>query len=230
MKLFSKATLIVKASAHGVLDRIIDANSVEAHEQLIRDLEAAMQSESTETIKAQVEAQSMHTKIAAIQQQIDDFNAGIQANLNDGDPSNDHEAETMMNHVIELEGERDELKASEQAANENYTLLNETLGKLKDRHAQMMKELRGLRSAVSQAKTDNKALEAVRAVNDLTTGVDSMHLGGALDKAKQESAVARQELKQAVGSIQDSPEALLQKSKAQARIAEMRKALGTPAS
>jgi hypothetical protein len=102
------------------------------------------------------------------------------------------------------------------------TLLNETLGKLKDRHAQMMKELRALRSAVSQAKTDQKAVAAVRAVNDLTTGVESMHLGGALDRAKQESAVAREELKQAVGSIQDSPEVLLQKSKAQQRIAEMR--------
>jgi phage shock protein A len=228
MNLFGKTKLIVKAASHGVLDRIIDANSVEAHEQLIRDLESAMQSESTETIRAQVEAQSLHTKIAAIQQQIDDFNAGIQANLSDGDPSNDHEAETMMNHVIELEGERDELKASEQAANENYTLLNETLGKLKDRHAQMMKELRALRSAVSQAKTDNRALEAVRAVNDLTTGVDSIHLGGALDRARQQSEVARQELKQAVGNVQDSPEALLQKSRAAARIAEMRAKLGTP--
>ena len=125
-----------------------------------------------------------------------------------------------------LRGERDELKASEDAANENYKLLSETLGKLKDRHSQMMKQLRALRSAVSQAKTDNKALAAVRAVNELTTGVDSVHLGGALEKAKQESAVARQELKQAVGSIQDSPEALLQKSKAAARIAEMRAKLG----
>jgi phage shock protein A len=222
MKLFSKATLIVKASAHGVLDRIIDANSVEAHEQLIRDLEEAIQSESTETIKAQVEAQTLHTKVGAIQQQIDDFTAGIAANLSDGDPSNDHEAETMMNHVMELEGERDELKASEQAAGENYKLLSETLGKLKDRHSVMMKELRSLRNAVSQAKKDQKALDAMRKVNDLTSGVDSMHLGGALDAAKQRSAVAREELKQAVGSIKDSPEALLQKSKAAARIAEMR--------
>ena len=220
MNLFGKAKLIIKAGSHSVLDRIIDANSVEAHEQLIRDLEAAMQSESTETIRAQVEAQTLHTKIAAIQQQIDDFNAGIEAQIKEG--GHDHEVETMMNHVMELEGERDELKASEQAANENYTLLNETLGKLKDRHTQMMKELRALRSAVSQAKTDQKAVAAVRAVNDLTTGVDSMHLGGALDRAKQESEVARQELRQAVGSIQDSPEAILQKSKAQARIAEMR--------
>ena len=104
MNLFGKAKLIVKSTAHGVLDRVIDANSVEATEQLIRDLEAAMQSESTETIRAQVEAQTLHTKVTVIQQQIDDFNAGIAANLNDGDPSNDHEAETMMNHVMELEG------------------------------------------------------------------------------------------------------------------------------
>jgi hypothetical protein len=103
------------------------------------------------------------------------------------------------------------------------------LGKLKDRHGQMMKQLRSLRSAVSQAKTDQKAVAAVRAVNDLTTGVDSMHLGGALEKAQQESAVARQELKQAVGSIKDDPAALLQKSQAAARIAAMRKSLGTPA-
>jgi len=223
MNLFGKATLIVKATSHGVLDRIIDANSVEAHEQLIRDLQAAMQAESTETIRAKV--QTLHTKVAAIQQQIDDFNAGIAANLNDGDPTNDHEAEAMMNHVIELEDERDQLKASETAANENYKLLSETLGKLKDRNAQMMKELNALRTAVSQAKTDNRALAAVRAANDLTQGVDSIHLGGALAAAQQKSAVAREELKQAVGSLQDSPEVLLQKSKAAARIAEMRKKL-----
>jgi chromosome segregation ATPase len=225
MNLFSKAKLIVKATSHDILDRVIDANSVPAHEQLIRDLEAAMQAESTETIKAQVEAQTLHVKIAAIQQQIDDYNAGIVTQMKAG--GHDHEVEEMMNHVVEFEAERDEVKASEDAANENYKLLSETLGKLRDKHTQMMKELRALRTAVSQAKTDQGALETMRKVNDLTQGVDSMHLGGALAAAQQKSAVARAELRNEVGNIQDSPEAALQKAKVAARLADMRAKLAT---
>lgn len=220
--LFSKAKILIQAGSHALLDKIIDANSIPAHEQIIRELEAAMQQESTATIKADVEVNSLGTKITAIQSQIDDFNAAIEVNLNDGDPSNDHEAEIMMTHIMELESERDEIAASQTAAKENHKLLSDTLAKLKQRHTQMMKELRALRTATAQASADEQALKAVRKANDLATGVDSMHLGGALEKAKQASQVARAELREAVGSVQDTPEALLQKSKAASRIAEMR--------
>lgn len=224
--IFSKAKLVVQAATHSVLDKVIDMNSIPATEQLIRELEQAMQEESTATIRADVEAQTAHTKVAAIQTQIDEFNAAIEANLNDGDPSNDHEAETMMTHVMELESERDEIKANEQAAIENHKMLAETLEKLKQRHSDMMKNLRQLRSATAQASADKNALSAVRKANDMATGVDSMHLGNALERAQTESKVARAELQTAVGNLQDTPQALLQKNQAAARIAALRAKLG----
>ena len=229
LSIFSKVTLIAKAGAHSLLDKQIDAHSVEAHEQLIRELETAIQSESTETIRAEVAAKSLHLQVTAIQKQIDEFNAAIETNLNDGDPTNDHEAETMMTHVIELEQERDSIKSQEDSTNENHTLLADTLEKLRERHKKMVSELNELRRAVSQAKTDNQALKAVRQAKDLTEGVDSAHLGGALDKARQDSEVARAELKDAVGSIQSTPEALLQKNQAAARIVAMRAKIVQPA-
>lgn len=222
MNIFSKATLLVKAGSHGLLDKIIDANSIPAHEQIIRDLEEAIQKESTAAITAQVEANSINVKVKAIQEQIDEYNKAIEFNLNDGDPSNDHEAEKMMQRVIELEEERDEIKGTADSAVQNHKLLSETVEKLRQRHSQMMKELRALRNVTKQAKADQSALKAVRQANELASGVDSMHLGGALDRAKQESAVARAELQQAVGQMQDTPDALLAKSKASARLAEMR--------
>lgn len=85
-----------------------------------------------------------------------------------------------------------------------------------------------VRRAVSQAAADTQALNAVRKVQDLTTGVDSTHLGGALQKAKDQSAVAREELSQAVGGMTSSPEAMLQKSQAAARIAAMRAKAAAP--
>lgn len=83
-----------------------------------------------------------------------------------------------------------------------------------------------LRSATAQASADKNALSAVRKANDLATGVDSMHLGGALERAQTESKVARAELQTAVGNLQDTPQALLQKNQAAARIAAMRAKLG----
>ena len=228
LSIFSKATLIVKASAHSVLDKVIDANSVPAHEQLIRELETAMQTESTECIRADVAAKSMHLQIAAIQQHIDEFMAAIQANMDDGDPTNDDEQIPMAAHVTELQGELEDVKSQESALIENHRLLATTLDKLKERHTLMVRELQQLRRAVSQASADTQALNAVRKVQDLTTGVDSTHLGGALQKAKDQSAVAREELNQAVSGMQSSPEALLQKSKAQALLASMRAKAATP--
>ena len=225
LSLFSKAKLIVQSTSHGLLDRVIDVNSVEAHEQLIRDLEAAMQAESTATIKAQVNAKGLHDQTAAIQQQIDDFTAGAKAILTDDDPSNDGDAEPLMAHAIELEEERDAIVASETAANENAKMLADTMTKLRAKHTQMMKELKALRTATAQAKTDNEALATMRKVNSLTSGVDSAHMGSALKNAQEASAVAREELKQAVGEVKDTPEALLAKSKAAARIAAMRASL-----
>jgi acetolactate synthase small subunit len=228
LSIFSKATLIVKASAHSVLDKVIDANSVPAHEQLIRELEAAIQTESTECIRADVAAKAMHLQISAIQEHIDEFMAAIQANMDDGDPTNDGDQIPMAAHVTELQEELEDVKSQESALVENHRLLAITLDKLRERHTLMVKELQQLRRAVSQAKSDTQALNAVRKVQDLTTGVDSTHLGGALAAAKQQSAVAREELTQAVSGMQSTPEALLQKSKAQALLASMRAKAATP--
>jgi phage shock protein A len=226
--IFAKSSLIVKSTAHSVLDKIIDANSVPAHEQLIRELESAMQAESTECIKADVAAKSLHLQIASIQAQIDEFMAAIQVNIDDGDPTNDADQIPMAQHVTDLQEEMEDVKAQEASANENHRLLASTLEKLRERHTIMVKELQQLRRAVSQAAADTQALNAVRKVQDLTTGVDSTHLGGALEAAKQKSAVAREELSQAVGSMKSSPEALLQKSKAQALLASMRAKAANP--
>jgi phage shock protein A len=222
--LFDKVTLLVKSSAHDVLNRAIEARSIPAHEQLIRDLEAAIRSESTETIKAEVTSKNLHTQVEVLQGQINEFLAAIQANIDDGDVSNDHEQIPMMEHVEELESEISSIKAQEDAAKQNYQLLSTTLDKLKQRHKLMVKELGELRRATSQAKTDETALKTVQRLKDLTEGVDSTHLGGALANAQARSQVARAELQQAVGEIKDSPEALLAKNKAAARIAAMRAA------
>jgi phage shock protein A len=222
--IFDKVTLLVKATTHDLLNKAIDANSIPAHEQLIRDLEAAIRSESTETIKAEVAAKNLKLQIAAIQGHIDEFLAAIQANIDDGDPTNDHEQIPMMEHVEELEVELADVKSQEEAAAQNFQLLSTTLDKLKQRHKVMVQELGQLRRATSQARTDEAALKTVQRVKDLTEGVDSAHLGGALANAQTRSQVARAELSQAVGEIKDSPEALLAKNKASARIAAMRAA------
>jgi DNA repair exonuclease SbcCD ATPase subunit len=222
--IFDKVTLLVKAKSHDLLDRQIEANSVPAHEQLIRELEGAIRAESTETIKADVAAKNLHTQVGVIQQHINEYLAGIQANIDDGDPSNDHEQAPMMMHVEELEAEMADIKAQEETANKNHTLLATTLEKLQERHKTMVRELSQLRRAVSQANTDENALKTVQKVKDLTDGVDSAHLGNALAHAQERSQVASAQLEQAVGSIQDSPEALLAKNSAMARLAAMRKA------
>jgi chromosome segregation ATPase len=162
--------------------------------------------------------------MAVIQGHIDEFLAAIQANIDDRNTANDHEQIPMMEHVEELEGELASVKAQEEAAAQNYQLLSTTLEKLKQRHKLMVKELGELRRATSQAKTDEAALKTVQKLKDLTEGVDSTSLGGALANAQARSQVARAELQQAVGEIKDSPEALLAKNKAAARIAAMRAA------
>lgn len=220
--IFDKVSLIVKSNVHDLLDRAIDANSIPAHEQLIRELEKAIQTESTEQIKAEVQVNSLHTKITAIQKQIDEFNASAETILSDDDPTNDSQAETLLNHVIELEGERDELAASEAATSENHKMLANTVEKMRQRHTKLVKDLKELRRVTSQAKSDQTALNAVRKVNNLVEGVDAAHLGGAIDRAKEKSAVARAELRQAVGTIQDTPEAILQRSQAQQRVAALK--------
>jgi phage shock protein A len=222
--IFDKVSLLVKATAHDLLDRQIDAKSIPAHEQLIRELEAAIRKESTETIKADVTAKNLKNQIASIQGQIDDFLAAIQANIDDGITENDHEQIPMMEHVEELEAEIADIKAQEEAATQNFQLMSATLEKLKQRHKTMVQELGQLRRATSQATADESALKTVQRLKDLTEGVDSTHLGGALANAQARSQVARAELQQAVGEIKDNPEALLAKNKAAARIAAMRAA------
>jgi phage shock protein A len=226
LSIFSKIAIIAKSGTHSLLDKLIDMNDVGAVEQLIRDLEAAIQTESTEAIRADVNAKSLHTQATAIQAKIDQFNKAIERILGDDDPSNDGDAEPMAAKVISLEEEVEEIKASETSATENHNLLADTLSKLQERHLAMIKQLRQLRSAKTQAAADNQAVKAVRQAKAITEGVDSTHLGDALHKAQENSAVAREELKQAVGGIQSSPEALLAKSAAAQRIAEMRAKLG----
>ena len=130
----------------------------------------------------------------------------------------------MMEHVEELEAELASVKDQEASATQNFQLLSTTLDKLKQRHKVMIQELGQLRRVTSQAKTDEAALKTVQMAKDLTEGVDSAGLGSALANAKVRSQVAQAQLQEAVGEIKDSPEAMLARSKASARIAAMRAA------
>ncbi len=128
--LFQKARVAALSSAHALLDKVIDMNSIGAVKQYIRDLESSL-----DDLEDAAATEAGHVRTAqrdeiVFQSQIKELNQNIDFILSDNNPSNDHLAKPLEARLIGLE-EREKAKQEEIAdAQKTSQSLNEAVSAL----------------------------------------------------------------------------------------------------
>lgn len=221
-RIFSKASTLVEASIEGLLNRQLDEHSPEVLEKYIEDLAAVMPEQSKNKLRARHEADSYPAQISALVAEAAEYESAAQRYLDNDDTSDDYKAEPLVTHQLEIEEQIEALRSSQAAAVQKAELLEKTFKQLQERHAQMLKQLKALKAAKREQKSTEEALAAVTSAKKITEGVSAVNMGDALKRAQSEAEVSRMALQEQVGTIQDSPEALLAQSKVQQRLAALR--------
>lgn len=221
-RIFSKASTLVEASIEGLLNRQLDEHSPEVLAKYIEDLAAAMPEQTKNKLRARLEADSYPAQIAALVAEAAEYEASALFYLSNDDTTDDWMADVPAAKQMELEEEAESLKASQTAAVQKAELLEKQFKQLQQCHEKMVKQLKALRTAKREQKSTEEALSAVTSAKKITEGVGALNMGDALKRAQDEATVSRMALQEQVGTIQDSPEALLAKSKVAARVAALR--------
>ncbi len=103
LSILQKLRTITLSNLHSLLDSVRELNSIGEFEQYIRDLQTARDMLDDQAAASKSDVDTLPLEIATLQARCDEANEGINALLNDGDPSNDHHAAPLEAELMQLE-------------------------------------------------------------------------------------------------------------------------------
>ena len=148
-----KIRTLVLSNLHELLDKTIDLNSTGAIKQHIRDLETARDKITDEAAIAKGRVLTLQAEIRDLDVQISTTNENIELFIKDGDPSNDHLAETLEARLIGYEKKLADKKEALSAEMTTSSALEDASGRLRAKHAEMVEALRKLESIERTTQT-----------------------------------------------------------------------------
>ncbi|MFH1461088.1 MAG: PspA/IM30 family protein [Patescibacteria group bacterium] len=208
-----KLRTIVLASAHGLLDKVIDEMSIPALRQNIRDLENAIDDLAGEAAVAEGSMKTAKDRLAEIQAQVTELNRTIDFILSDGDDSNDHLAEPLQARLIGLEEQDKTAKKEVETYRQTMEAVDKVVSALKAKHQSRLTQITLLESQAKTTEAKNQAAEAIEMASQIGDGpsVDSI-----AQKVTRKSNIADARLRRAMGDLETGlgQDALLNEAKA----------------
>lgn len=217
-----KVRTLVLGNLHELLDRTIDLNSTGTIKQHIRDLETARDKITDEAAIAKGRLLTLQSDIRDLDVQIATTNENIELFINDGDPSNDHLAETLEARLIGFERKLAEKKDALAAETTTSTALEEASSRLRAKHAEMVETLRKLESIERTTKAKEAAAAALRQASK--TG--EVSVDNVTQRLKERETVANARFERALGDMADKVDADVVAEQARMRIAARRAKAG----
>ncbi len=228
--ILSKLRTLTLGNLHELLDAAIDLNSVAACKQYVRDLEEAKDKMRNEAASARGRVGQSESAVTTLEHQIATDTEHAQLLLDDDDPSNDGDAQSLMEGVVQkqelLEGKKAELANNKQVAD----ALGEAVRKITAKHAEMVANVRKLSDLQKQTEAKEQAAAALKAAGKIANAADGVSIDSAEQRLRDRAAAVNEQFKDALtdvsgGSVKES----VTSAKAKQLIAEMRakKAGGT---
>lgn len=223
-----KARVLSFAWLHQIADAAIDANSIPVVQQYIRDLEKAM-SDLREAQAANNGAiAGLNRQISQLHQQEATLNTQADALLQLNPPREDLAA-TVEQRLQAVEGNLKPLNDQLEQAQVIQAQYEQAMDALDAKHTTMVQQLQTLKSMDASASAEERAANAMRAVNNALGGTASIDdISG---RIQSRSDVAHARLQQELGAItpqQDPVAEVLAQSEMQQRVAARRERLGLP--
>ncbi len=220
--ILSKLRTLTLGNLHELLDAAIDLNSVAACKQHVRDLEEAKGKIMDEAAVAKGRVGQAEGDLKAIQLKIDTNTEHAQLLLDDDDPSNDGDAQTLMERVVAdqelLETKQADLATAKQTAD----ALAEAARKIAAKHAEMVANVRRLESLERSTKAKEQATSAIKKAAGAANAAGEVSVDDVAQRLKDRSVAADAKFQNALGTMGDSVSESVQAAKAKQLIAKMR--------
>ena len=221
--IFQKLRTITLGNLHQLLDNVIDLNSVAACKQYVRDLEEAKDQIRDQAAAARGRLAQSQNACSVLEHQIAEDTENAELILNDGDDSNDGDAQKLMEGVVT----KQELLETKQAQRDADKMASDGLAeaskKIIAKHAEMVNNVKRLEALEQQTKAQEQATAAMRQAGKLASSADGVSVDNVEQRLRDRAAASNEKFKDALsdvsgGSVQESVTA----AKAKKLIAEMK--------
>ena len=218
--LLKKIRTAFLASAHRLVDLVIDLDSVEAVKQHVRDLEGAIGDLEDSAAISGGHRRTVGRDVETLGVRVEELDGNIDTLLRDSDDSNDHLALPLQARfdamTAELETKRKELAVAEQT----YGVISGAVSKLRAKHQQMVGQIRRLRAMESAAKAKEQAAEAMREAGEVAGGVAAISVDDVAKRIQARADVAEERLQRAMGDFTSTVDEDVALATASANMAE----------
>lgn len=223
--LFSKARIAVLSVAHSILDKTIDMNSPEALRQYCRDLETSCDQLGDSLAEARGGLVGVNREIGRLTAKQTQLNTQIDALLNDDDPNNDHQANSLEAELVGVEEmlnlKKDEVKSAE----ETVAALNQAYAAIRGKLTLMVQRLNKMASSSTAAQAKENAAEAVRQATKITGSGVEVSVDDVAARIQRRADVADEKLKSAMGIFTTAAEEDTAMATVTARLAQRKRRL-----
>lgn len=221
----AKARIAALSLVHGVLDKVIDMNSVEAVKQYIRDLETSRDNLSDSVAEARGNEMGARRDIQQLTSRKEKLNHQIDTLLTDNDQSNDHLANTLEAELVGVEETLTSRQEELTSTQETVQALDQALSALNTKHETMVHQLRRLETMDRSAKAKESAAAAIRGAAAVSSVGSSVSVDDVAACVQRRSDVADQKFKSAMNTFASSTEQDSAMASVAARLAERKKRL-----
>ena len=228
--LFQKARVAALSTAHALLDKIVDVNSIGAVKQYIRDLESALEDLQDAAATASGHLRTVQRDYIQLQSQARELNQNIDFILGDNNPANDHLAKPMEARLIAIEQRLQSKKEEIDAGQKTSQALNEAVSTLQVRYQSMVEQLQRLEAMDRSAKAKESAVEAMRNIGRITSAGGNVSVDAIADRIQRRSDVADAKFEQALGEMSGQVEKDVVMAQAEARLEQRKARLALPPS
>ena len=221
--LFQKARIAALSTAHALLDKVVDLNSIGAVKQYLRDLENALEDLEDASAVAAGHVRTVQRDADQIRHQITELNQNIDFILSDNKPDNDSLATPLEARLIGLEqriGTKDEEIAAGQKTSQ---ALVEAVSTLRTRYQNMVQQVQRLEAMDMASKAKESAVKAIRQAGQIASVGGDVSIDAVADRIQRRSDVADARFERALGEMNDQVKKDVVIAQAQARL-EQRKA------
>ena len=226
--LFDKARLAFLANAHGLLNRVIDLNSIGAVEQNVRDLTQAVETLKADTAVAQARITDLGRQQQCRTTRVATIDKSVAVLLGDDNKTNDLKARSLLGQKRDLLLEIKQFDEDKVTMSADFDKLTDTCGKMEAKLGEMRRNLTRLRSMKDTTDAKAKAAKAISRAADVFGSVDGTNVDNLTDRMREQSVRADSKLDSAMGRIGDDPGMVERDGEIEAMLAEAKaKATGT---
>ncbi len=222
--ILSKLRTLTLGNLHELLDAAIDLNSVAACKQHIRDLESAKEKIVDDAAVAKGRVGQVEGDIKATQMKIDTDTEHAQLLLDDDDPSNDGDAQKLMERVVANQESLETKQADLVTAKQTAEALAQAANKIAAKHAEMVRNVRRLEDLERTTKAKEQATAAIKNAAGAAGAAGEVSIDNIEQRLKDRSVAVDAKFQATLGTMGDSVEESVQAAKAKQLIAKMRAA------